>query len=178
MSAQVFAKGILMIEVRANWKSLVVFAAVSLSGCTTGPISNTVPAASSNIDAINLKTASLSKEQLDTCMSQKFDRLRALTPCLTADITFTQLANNQKINSQDRELFIQASTKLDEFGKQITQAYRDAGVDGASKIADARSWAHAQSLQNRLALVNREITWGEYLKQRMNIEAAMLRRAQ
>lgn len=157
---------------------MLVVMTILLSACGSTAVQQPVLSRDANIDAINNKITSLSKAQLDACLSQEFSRLRVLTPCRVDDITFNQLANNKKITNQERDLFIQASTKLDEYGKQITQAYREAGVAAAIKIADARAWAHGQSLQNRLALVNREITWGEYLRQRMNIEAAMLRRAQ
>jgi hypothetical protein len=167
-----------MVRVGNFQSTVIVVAAIMLSACGTNPDLKQKSSRTAEIDATNQKISALFKAQLSTCMNQKFEKLRLISPCQTENITFTQLANNTKITNQERKLFIQASTQLDAFGKQITETYRDADIDGANKIANARAWAHTQALENRLALINKEITWGEYLKQRMNIDASMRRQAQ
>lgn len=128
--------------------------------------------------ALNEKVAAIAQSLLNDCMSTEFESLRRLSPCKTGDITLAQLANNSKINSRDRELFIQASDRLDAYSKQITQTYQQSDLTSAQRVAQARTWAQFETTQNRLALLNQKITWGEYLRQRMSIEAEMLRRAQ
>lgn len=167
-----------MVRVGIIHSMFIIVATITLSACGTSPDVGQESTRTAEIDATNQKISALIKAQLNTCMNETFETLRLLSPCQTENITFTQLANNTKITNQERELFIQASTQLDAFSKQITQTYRDADINSANKIADARAWAHTQSLENRLALINKKITWGEYLKQRMNIEASMLRQAQ
>jgi hypothetical protein len=158
--------------------TVIVVATIMLSACGTNPDLRPESSLAAEIDAANQKISALIKAQLSICMNQKFEKLRLISPCQTENITFAQLANNTKITNQERELFIQASTQLDAFSKQITQTYRNADIGSSNKIADSRTWAHTQTLENRLALINKKITWGEYLKQRMNIEARMLRQAQ
>lgn len=159
----------------SSWLILLVSAGLTACGSPSAPHGST--AEGSPAQVLNEKVAALARSQLDECMSNEFEALRRLSPCKTGDITLAQLANNTKISQADRGVFIKASDRLDGYGKQITQIYQQSDLASAQRIAEARTWAQLEATQNRLALVNHKITWGEYLRQRMSIEAEMLRRA-
>jgi len=157
---------------------LIVLVASGLTACASPSGQEGSTAQSGAAEALNEQVAVLARSQLDACMSAEFAALRRLSPCQTGDITLAQLANNTKINPRDRDLFIKASDRLDEYSKQITQIYQRSDLASAQRVAQARIWAQSEATQNRLAIVNQKITWAQYLRQRMSIEAEMLRRAQ
>lgn len=157
------------------WPGLLLL--FGLMGCGTASNPGSAVTNGDVANALNEKVAALAQAQLQACQAPEFESLRRLSPCKSDEITFAQLANSTKMSPRERALFIQASDRLDGFGKQITALYQASGIEAAQRIGSARAWAQAESTQNRLALVNQQVTWGEYLRQRMSIEAEMLRRA-
>lgn len=124
------------------------------------------------------EVSKLSLLQKDECLKPVYAPLRAKAPCSTTDISLAQLADSTKITDSQKILFIQAASTLDTYTKSITALYRRSESATGQRIAEARESAFVQVTNNRLELIDRKITWGQYLRNRQAIELEMLKRAQ
>ena len=166
---------------RAFGSVVTVFALSLLTACTTVDLndpSTTTASAGSPETVLNSKVDALLQEQRSICLEPKYAAMRSKSPCLNSEINFTQLADSSKITDAQRAQVVDAFTRMDKLYNEITTVYQAYGTEQTQRIAQARTWAFEQSLKNRLQLVNRNITWGQYLDQRMKINAEMMRRAQ
>lgn len=165
---------------RSKFGLLVTFITTSLMfGCTSidvqGP--DTTPSLNSPEAVLNSRIDQLLEQQRSICMDAAFAAMRQKSPCSNRDITFAQLADNSKITRSQRTQVIEAYTRMDPVYREITELYATYGTPEGEKVAQARDWAHEQSVASRLALVNGKITWGQFLEQRMKINAEMMKRA-
>ena len=149
-----------------------------LTGCAMNQSGSNLLSGQVSAGSVTDAIAKLNVQQKEECMKPEYAPLRLKAPCSTKDLTFAQLADTTKMTDVQKDLFMQATTVMDSYSRSITDLYRQTGTPPGLKIADARDWAYAQSTQNRLELVERKITWGNYLKQRQQIEQDMLKRAQ
>lgn len=156
----------------------VLLGAVLLTACTTVDLKEPGSTQAQSPDLVlSGKIDGLLEQQRAICMEARYAALRAKSPCKSSDINFTQMSDRSKITSEQRSQLVEATTRMDQINKEITSLYRAFNTSESLRIADARSWAHEQSLKNRLSLADGNLTWGQYLEQRTKIEAEMLRRA-
>lgn len=158
---------------------MMAMAVALITGCTSVSLNNTDPSSASGTPqaVLNQQIDKLLLEQRSVCMSAQYEAMRQKNPCSIADITFAQLADNSKITNTQRPQVIDAYTKMDKLYQEITALYQAFGTEQATKVVQARNWAYEQSLKNRLSLVNGQITWGQFLDQRKQINTEMMRRA-
>lgn len=162
--------------VKVFMRSSAAIAALLISACTTVDLAE--PGSSAASGTFEQKLETLHQSQQTICMSAQYATLRQKNPCDSKDISFAQLADNARITATQRQEMVQAYTQLDAVYKEITMLYQGHGSEQATRIAKAREWAFEQSRDNRLNLVNGKISWGQYLNQRLKINAAMNQRAQ
>ena len=149
-----------------------------LVGCASQQIDLNQPVKQVSVSNLNDEIIKLHMKQKEECMKPEYEPLRLKAPCSAKDVTFAQLADTTKITDAQKSLFMKAAAVMDGYSKSITELYRQSGSSAGQKIADARDWAYGQSNNNRLELVERQITWGSYLKNRQSIEQEMIKRTQ
>ncbi len=166
---------------RAFGSAAIVLAASLLTACASvdlnDPSASAGPASTPEA-VLNQKIDAALQEQRTICLEPKYAAMRSKSPCLNSEINFAQLADNTKITDAQRAQVIDAFTRMDRLYNEITAMYQAYGTEQSIRIAQARTWAFEQSLKNRLQLVNRNVTWGQYLDQRMKINSEMMRKAQ
>jgi len=105
------------------------------------------------------------------CTNAEFKLYYAKTACSSNDISFEQLADQSKITPAQKPVLVKQRAAIAENQKQRIAFQRKLGAKGIKTADLITAVLLPQQDQLNLDLYNGKITWGEYNKQRKDINA-------
>jgi hypothetical protein len=105
------------------------------------------------------------------CAKQEYAPLFVKTSCNVKDITFEQIADNTKITTEQKTIFLKYRTEFEAVGKEHRSYMRKVIVREIHKRwLDYNESTLPEIDKNNLDLLNGVITWGEYNQRRKDLQ--------
>ena len=115
----------------------------------------------------------ISKELTILCNREDYKIIFTKSACMPNNITLAQLADNAMISEVEKTAFSKYSLEVEGIYKRFIESLKNYGTPKAKEFGSALERINSRREKNTVDLFDGKIAWGEYNKNRKDIEQSI-----